>query len=379
MKIPRPKPTNIGKVRIRVHSGPRKEDGKWRWRADRAAGMSCGKEIRKPVWSGWAIDGEEAVQLCMAVLQERGEEWYSASDVQTVSDLLSVWVADVQRSDSSPYTTRARKGSADRLSELPIASVRLDRLDHRALDAFVRDYRGAATTRRADLISLRAAWAWGRERELTPDRELPRVVRAPRGKPVYCRYTPTAAEVAAVLEHLRQRVTRPPLWPWRAVYLLFATGCRPGEIATLTWDRVLPGGVLVEGKTGARLVPLHPEVAAEVASWEHRGPTVAGCAPASVLGHLHVKVEAACEAAGCQRWSLYGLRRAAVRRLYEAREDPTVAAELLGHSPQTAWKHYRQVAESDMAAAVLRTGMGVLPPVVGDNVVEFKARKGEEG
>lgn len=376
----RPDPTNVGKVRIRVHSGPRK-DGKWRWRADRASGLKDGKEVRTPIWSGWALDGEEACRLVMDVLTDRGEAWHSTDDVRTVGDLLSVWVADVGPHDRSPYTTRARKGSADRLSEAPIARVRLDRLDTRALDAFVRGYVGAASTCRADLISLRAAWAWGRERDLVPDRPLVRVKNR-KGPAVYDRYTPTAEEVAKVIARLKLRRTRPPGWSWRAVYLLWATGCRPGEIATLPWECVELDRcrMVVVGKTGSREIRIHPTVAAEMKTWEHHGKTVVGCQPASVLGHLHNSLTKACADVGCPRWSLYGLRRAAVATLYRAGEDPTVAAEMLGHSVATAWKHYRQVAESDMAAAVLRTGMGLLPEIDRDNVVDFnKARKGEEG
>ena len=248
----RPKPFAIGRVRVRVHSGPR-SDGRWRWRADRAANRD-GREHRDAVWSGWGTR-EEAEAAVLAALTETGEVYQTADDVRTVRDLLEVWVADVSAHDRSPATTRARRGSAVRLVEQPVGGVHLTRLDRRALDALVRGHSGAPSTLRSDMISLRAAWAWARERDLVPDRDLPRVtVSVRREDAVYSRYTPTPAEVGAVLERLRGYRTRPPGWPWRAVLLLYATGCRPGEIATLTWDRVSDGAVEVRGKTGRRRV-----------------------------------------------------------------------------------------------------------------------------
>lgn len=374
----RPKAFAVGRVRVRVHSGPR-EDGKWRWRADRPAGMKEGRDVREAVWSGWATR-DEAEAAVLEVLTQRGDAYRTAEDVRTVYDLLDVYVADVGPHDKSAQTTRARKGGADRLSESPIASVLLTRLDRAALDRHIRGWTGARSTLRSDLITLRAAWTWARERDLVPDRELPRVTVTVRpDDAVTSRYTPTAEEVARVLHHLRAARTRPKGWAWRAVYLLWSTGCRPGEVATLSWDQVGLEAKRIEvvGKTGRRAVPLHPDTATEVARWPRLNEWVTGSRPANILGHLHRHVERACAKAECERWSLYGLRRAAVMRLYRAGQDPSVAASVLGHSPQTAMRHYRQISDEDLAAAVVKAELGKLPEVVvaGDNVLPFNKRR----
>lgn len=358
----RPKPFAVGKVRVRIHSGPR-EDGRWRWRADRYAGKRDGKKVRELVWSGWG-DRDEAEAAVLEQLNKRGEGWTSRADVSTVEDLLAVWVADVELGDRSKYTSTSRRGCCERLVGSPLGAVRLVELDRPALQHHVVSHAGADSTLRTDMIALRAAWAWGRERSLVPDRELPRVrVRVQRNRGVYNRYTPTAEEVAQVLEQLRTRRSRPPLWPWRATYLLYATGCRAGEIATLTWARVdLQRCQLeVDGKNGPRTVAIHPRVAAELGTWEHHGHTVAGCRPDSVRGHLHNYITRACRELELKPWSLQGLRRLAVARLYRAGLDPSASAAHLGHSPTTALKHYREIAAQDLAGAVLRTGLGLLP------------------
>jgi integrase len=362
----RPKPWAVGKVRVRVHSGPR-ADGRWRWRADLADGLRDGREVRRQIWSGWATR-DEAEALLVALVAERGiDAPPPVADVRTVADLLSVWTADKELDDRSAATTRARNGCADRLSESSLAAVSLAQLARPAtglpaLQRWVRAYQGARSTCRSDLISLRAAWTWGRLRELVPDAPLPDLSIEVRDEDrVATRYVPTDAEVLAVLERLRERRTRPPLWPWRAIYLLWATGCRPGEIATLTWDRVDGQILRVTGKTGARPVAVHSAVAAEIGTWPRDGQTVHGAAPASVLGYLHVLVERACMEAGCERWSLYGLRRAAVDRVYRRDRDPSVSGAALGHSARVALETYRTVTLGDLVSAAEEVGLGVVP------------------
>jgi integrase len=383
----RPRPFGIGPhVRVRVHSGPNAK-GQWRWRADRQSG-----EDRPTIWSGWATTAEEASDLVQAVLRERGETWSSPEDVVTVKDLLSVWTADREQEDRSEYTTRARNGCADRLSVSSLAAIHLRQLGKRAVavnafSAYTRSYPGARATLRADLIALAAAWAWGRQRDLVPDADLPiPTVQVRREDAVHDRYVPSAEEVVAVLARLRTRRTRPREWPWRAVLLLWATGCRPGEIATLTWDRVSADGriLTVVGKTGERRVALHSSVAEQVATWKREGPTVHGAKPASVLTYLHSlvaraqrEVEAEWRAvdpeARCPHWTLYGLRRAAVDQLYRRDRDPSVSAAHMGHSPGMAMSIYRTITDDDLIEVAEAAGLGIEL----DNVVPLRRPGGK--
>jgi integrase len=374
-KPKRPRPFGVGpNVRVRVHSGP-DEKGRWRWRADRQLGKG-----RKSFWSGWAATAEEAHQEVEAVLRERGEEWTAPEDVVTVADLLEVYTADKAKDDRSAYTTRARNGCADRIGDSPLAAVHLRALGKRpvavrTLTDFVRNYTGAKATLRSDLITLAAAWRWGQTLELVPDTELPvPTIQVRREDAVHDRYVPSPDEVVAVLDRLRTRRTRPPLWPWRAVLLLWATGCRPGEIAALTWENVSPDARIlwVSGKTGERRVALHSSVASLVATWPRTGPTVHGAKSASVLVHLHNyvfraqrEVEAEWQQvdpeARCPHWTLYGLRRAAVDQLYDRRRDPSVSAAAMGHSPGMAMAIYRTITDDDLIEAAEEAGLGVVP------------------
>lgn len=175
------------------------------------------------------------------------------------------------------------------------------------------------------------------------------------------------------------RWARPPVWAWCVVH------------QTRSFDQPVAHGTAATqvGKTGRRTVHLHPEVAAELAGWS-RGPqlgpggrptstaspdTVVGARPATVRSRLHDHLAAACEQLGQERWSPYGLRRAAVVRLYRSGVDPAVAAEAIGHSAAVALRTYRQVDEEEIAAAIERSGLGVVPAA--DNVVPL--RRGEEG
>lgn len=366
-KRTRPRPFSVGRVRVRIHSGPR-EDGRWRWRADRAAGTVDGRERREPVWSGWATR-DEAEAAVLEALTEAGRGYEAADGVDTVRDLFEVWLPAARRADKSPRTTAARSGCGERISRSALGDVRLTRIDETAIEDYVLDYPGATSTLAQDLRALRTAWAWARRKKLVPQQDLPPYrIRHDKGK--YSRYTPEPDEVALVLHELRQRSE----WAWRAAWLLWATGCRPDEIATLEWSGVRGQAVHVTGKTGPRRVPLRRAVWDEVQRWE-RGPqgepsrhapdpdgpdTVVGVRPATVRSRLHDHLATACEAAGVPRWSPYGLRRAVVDRLYDAGADPAVAGAVLGHSEAVAIRRYRTVRPRKAAAAVDAAELGAV-------------------
>lgn len=374
----RPKPFAVGSVRVRVHSGPR-EDGAWRWRADRQ-----GPKGRESVWSGWGTRAEAEAAVLQA-MTGRGKLHEAIVGLETVRDLLEVWLPAAARRDRSDHTARARTGAAMRIARASLGDVRLTDLGYPDFEEYDIAYDGATSTLGLDLRCLRAAWTWGRRQRppLVEDRDLPSYQIHHDGG-AYSRYTPSPAEVADVLAVLRDRCE----WAWRACYLLWATGCRPGEIATLTWADVRGGLLTVRGKTGARTVPMHPVVAAEVASWRV-GPqllrqgrptetpwpdSVVGCRAATVTSRLHDWLREVTADLDLPRWSPYGLRRSAVQRLYARGQDPSVAATLLGHSPAVALRHYRQVSDDEMRAAVEAAGMGLLPGAA--EVIDLEARKG---
>jgi integrase len=401
--VDRPKPWAMGTVRVRVHRGPRKDDPScWYWRADKPAGKR-----RELVWQGWGTQAEAEAAIAKAMSGDP-ETIRRSGGVRTVYDLLDTWIAAIRkRADLSEKTRLGYEMTTGRLHAraFMLGDVLVEVLDRRALERYRDLYLrvgglggkgGAASTVRLDFRTLRLAWQWGRELGLVPDRELPNV-RVSGSKGTRSKYTPSPAEVARVMAELSgQRVVEiesertekhlrymgpKPLWRRRFVYLCLATGCRRGELTDLKVRDVdlERGEVRVSGKTGARTIPLHPVVLDELALWgldeAHPDRRVWPVVP----GTIHVIYEAlreACEAAGVPYFPLGGLRRAAVDALYRSGEDVGTAAKVLGHSPATALRSYRQAAESDMRSAVERAALGVLPSPDGV-VIPMRRREGD--
>jgi len=118
-----------------------------------------------------------------------------------------------------------------------------------------------------------------------------------------------------------------------------------------------------KGKTGACLVPIHGELVEALRAWGVGLPAsgVFGVSRNVVWSHLGGKhLRAACEAAGVERFTPHGLRRAAVDTFADAYIDPKVAAAHFGHSVQVMLEHYRRSSLDRARAAVLATGLGAV-------------------
>lgn len=348
----KPAPRAVGAVRLRVVRGPR-EDGRWYWRAGR---YEAGGDLT--VWCGWATT-EEADAAVVARLA--GLVQPTADDVSTVRELLVYWLGAIEaREDLARNTITSYTGAALRLRD-GLGTVSVARLDRGAVeryrDASIRAGRTPRTVQ-TDIKLLRLAWAWGVEMALVPARELPAV---PVRLPELDHYRVSGEEVAAAIDALEHD-------PASRLHLLllWATGCRVSEIGALRWGDVLVSDrtrLRVTGKRRARVVPLHPDAAAELAAWraDHERAadrTVLGRTPSSARGMLHRRlVELGAP------WTPHDLRRAAVDRLYRAGVDVGTAAALMGHSPQVALRHYRRATEADLDGAIDRAGMGRLPTV----------------
>lgn len=344
----RPSPFQVDRVRVRVHSGPR-EDGRWRWRADRPDGRGG----RVHVWAGWATR-DEAGEIVRELLAEAVPDPES-TELETVRDLLECWVAAVrERRDVSELTQRNCRAAAERLVSSGLADARLailGRLDlERHRDTALRAGVGGATLAR-DLKYLRQAWRWATEGGYLRPRALPSV-RVERVRTVYTRYTPSLDDVAALLEGLSPAVRR-------GVILLAATGCRASEVTGLTWAHVPLDArhIRVSGKTGEREVALHPAVAGEVRRWPRGRPDgkVVGVTGNTIRTAL---AERSAEL-GLPRVSPNGLRRHVVDALYRTGQIDAAASQL-GHSAATALSIYRQVTAADRARAVEGAELGVV-------------------
>lgn len=352
---PNPAPRSCGAYPYRVVR-PQREDGRWYWRCERRE-----NGVKVTHWTGWATiaEADRAVAAIACGQAAPGQA------VDTVRDLLSYWLgAQEQRTDFSASSLRIRTQQCKALAA-ELSAVKLDRLDRVALEGYRnrRMARAAPRTVGGEMGCLRTAWRWGREMGLTPDRELPQVtirIVARRTTPIPSRSTIQAA-VAGMSG-----------WSRLAVLLLEGTGCRLGEIASLTWDRVdlQNEEIQVRGKTGLRLVPLSPALVRELKNAPRVGSLVLGRGYAAAK-NLARFIWAACDAASVPRFSPQGLRKAAVGALYRSGVDIGTAASFMGHSPAVALKHYREASEGDRREALLRSGLGRLQEGA---VVQFRRK-----
>lgn len=373
----RPKPFSVGRVRVRVKRGPR-DDGRWYWRADRAEPGGT----RRDLWVGWGTRDEVEEAVVVHLAQHDPDAAYDEADVETVGDLLDVWAAShLARVDIAEQTRRSARVTVRRIvdSTTRIVRVKLERVDRGTLeryrDAELRMGRSSFTVRK-DLVVISQAWRWGREIGIVPMRDLPSI-RIQREHRTTSTYTPTRAEVARLIDAMSHRQP----WVRKAMLLLSVTGARIGEIASLTWGQVALdcGSLLLTGKTGPRRVPLHPSVQAVVAEWdrEEHDRSVLGVAYQTVTTHLGIYLGEASAELGLDKVTPNGIRRSVTDLLLRTRQGADREAALLGHSPETALRHYRQVTSEELQATVIEAGLGV--PTMPGQVIALPTRRGGEG
>lgn len=355
----KPRPLAVGRVRARAIRGPRARS-EWYWQA-----LVYADGGSRTVWTGWGT--VSAVEQALARLVasggvEAGRTARTAS-METVQDLMEVWVAWKENNASLAPSTRRNAKTSARHIVTEVGDVRLERVGLETLESYadLRVRGGAASgTVKIEVGTLRSAWRWGRQRGHCPDRDLPPLTI--KVKPARNRRTPTPGDVGSVIAALQG-------WPRLAVILLWATGARIGEIAALTWKDVdLDNEELtLTGKTGSRTVPLASVAVVELRSLAERGPvrpgdTVLGVLPETTAGGLRCRyLPRACKQAGVPRFTAHGLRRAAVDALLRAGVDVGTAAAILGHSPKVMLEHYRRASRADCRDAIRRAGMGKLP------------------
>jgi integrase len=361
----------------------------WYWRAvvyDTGAertvwtGRGSRDDVRAAVW-GLIGRGEHIAQP----LESLTPDDMVVVAFETVSDLLTHWRAHLQDGQSglAPNTVLTYCRHSRPLEEV-LGQVLLEQLGRRELDR----YRAAValpppeSSRRTrprstgsincDFITLRAAWSWGRSiGAVDRDLQVPTVTV----QPTRDNYTPTADEVAAVVEHLSG-------WVADVVRVQWATGCRVGEVLALHVEDIDLEGLRIDvgrhigaQKTGRRQVPIDAS-AAELL----RGiiGDRLGRAPvwpqASSQRRMAEAVAKACTAAGVPVWTSHGLRRAFVTRGLRAKVPLEVMASITGHSIPVMLRIYRQVQDDDRREAVALLPSS-LPSVAAGNVRPFQRRR----
>ena len=372
-------PWQVGPARLRRVRGPR-DDGAVYWRATvREEGA-----VRQ-VWAGWCVRGDATVTAEVLGLATAPA---TSPTIPTVRTLLGHWRAEQEAraaaGEIAPNSIRIYR-QAIRYLARGLGDVLLSRLDVATVRGYIaartagrvvldvedagRRWSASSRTIHVELVQLEAAWTWARSRGLAPDHALDLPDHRPAA--TRARYTPTPAEVGAVLAHL------PRPWMRWLVVLASATGARRGELASLRWRAVDLDRRVVEldGKTGPRLVPLGP---AAIAVLREAAEGVEDL-DALVLGVVSDTVEsvgrhvtAACDAAGVPRWTPHALRRLAVDRLYESGADVGVVARLLGQSPTVALQAYRQPRPDALRRAVEVARLGSIPA---GEVIDIEAHR----
>jgi integrase len=356
--IARPKPYQVGPVRVRAIRGPR-ADGAWYFRAERY--RDGGSET---VWTGWGTVERVTRVLAGLVADDRLDEppEHRSEHLDTIRDLMEVWLAwQVGRGDLSPHTVRNSIKAAKHVVAL-LGGLLLVRLQKSSLEDYQRSRlrEGAATgTVRNEISTIIQAWRWAMERSLVTGMP-PRRPKL-KHKPALTRYVPSPEEFWAVVDAIPD--TRP--WAVTMLTLMEATGARPGEVASLCWGdvRLDRGLVRLSGKTGERWVTLPQPVQVMLSGMHHPGATgrLLPVSPLTAVKDLRVLLVDACEAAGVPYFPAKQVRTMIENRLFDCGADPGVVSKQLGHTPEVSLRHYRAATTRRVQEVVELAGLGVRP------------------
>ena len=363
----RPKPFGVGPVRVRAINGPR--DNQWYWRAEiHENGAS------RSVWSGWATRTDAAKQVAGIVAEVDFDPVGSIGDLETVFDLLDVWLGSVDARQDIAKSTQILYRRRSRQIARVLGSVLLERIRLSDLEGYrnrrLRE-RAASGTVAGELRILKIAWRWGSQTGICPARDLP----SPPLKvsPVRNRYTPTQTEAAMVLQQLEG-------WERSAFLVLATTGCRIGEIASLRWDQIDLDRreITVTGKRKTRTIPVRDETVDALVAMDRTGAFVFPVAKTTLIQGLQRRLPMSCSAAGVPRFTPHGLRRMVQNTLAEAGVDIADYAAILGHSPQVALLHYRQVRPNSLRSAIAVAGLK-LPTDTSQGTINLESHRTRKG
>lgn len=337
---------------VRPDRAPR--DGRWYWR-DRLPRPS-----RKTIWSGWATAAEAVIEATRALADHAAERQAEAAKADSVGRLLERWMAHqearaphlITERTVEVYKNRVER-LRDRLEDVPLDVMSTDLLRRFVLDRLNEG--GAPRTVDLEQQVLRFAWRWGLDHGLVPYRTLA-PVQVKKDRFVRNHRTPSDAEIQAVLGQLDENTAM-------VIEVLVQTGARVGEVCGVDLGIDPRQGTLrLVGKTGPRTVPLSADLPRDLVAYLDARPQLAGPAPLRKDGtasrrpanEVNKRLADAFDAAGVERFTCRGLRRAMVRRLRPAGVDVKTAAALMGHSEVVMLRLYVEASPDDIRAAVAR-------------------------
>lgn len=369
----------------------------------------CGEAFELPTGSDWWIgyrdpsgrqrrrkigpDRRAAQRVLTKIQTEIVEGKYierAKSCTTSLGELLCAHRIEVAPS-RRPASRRRDQAICRALERLIGASVRIDRIDARAVESYrtarAGEGRAPATVNR-ELAHLSAALTWAVSRGALCDRPSITTPQPDNGRTRFL----DRAEVDVLIDACAADAERP--WLVDLVRGALATGCRRGELLALEWSWVderasminLPGHAC-KSKRG-RHVPINPTMALVLKRARTRRD---GALVFQVGGHRLGRATVgnrfirAVEAAGLgkpkgdpQRVTFHTLRHTAASWMVQAGVDLHAVATILGHASLEVTKRYAHLAPAHLQNAMAYTSLEPVEPTAASsrptgNVVPFSA------
>lgn len=367
-------------VTIRRIRGPKPGTKVFYWRAEKYLGG--GK--RETVWTDWATK-QEAQQhvaglLASGSVEDGDARRDSNSKVRSVKDMLAIWYGTTQEDNAvlSPGTIKTRQyvvarlikhmGAVHpaRLNEVAMAEYR-DRRLRTVLDKGKPTERATApATVGQEIRVLKQAWDWSRRQGLV-SQEIYIARNFIDCSPVRPKPTPTIDDLWRIADWIRENARRGARYHADVIVLVGATGMRIGAAAKATGRDVHHSGdeITVTHKGETRQVPLkHAERAVVERVCKGKGPNdrlFPGAGAKYLPQCTRRQIRNACEALGIQRVTPHGFRRMVIEHMLDKGIDVGTVAALVGNSPATIYRYYRQVRPEQKRRAVAIAAIGKRP------------------
>ena len=262
----------------------------------------------------------------------------------TIANACAAYQASRRFTDCKP-NTRKLYAHILRIIERELGDFPLDDLTRSDLQLVLDNALPGAGTHNVFLAVLGLVYRHARQQGKTTLEPTKDFDRARIGS--HAAWPETVLEAGLANNHARTRL---------AVHLLYFTGQRIGDVMRMRWSDIRSGSVhVVQEKTGKRLwIPLHSQLAAELARTPKRGLTIITDQDGQPMTPQVVRRELKrhCAALG-HALVPHGLRKNAVISLLEAGCTIAETAAITGQTYQVVEHYARQVDQARLGKAAI--------------------------